>query len=272
MRIDVVLPNESATADPETITELAVTAEGLGYHTAWLPDHVLPPANYGPDRYGGVYEPLITLAYLAARTTRLRLGTSVLVLPLRNPFVVAKQVATLQRLSRGRAVLGVGIGWDAVEFANVGADFTDRAGHTDEAITLIRHLFTTDEPFHGPRFGFRTGVFEPRPVGQVPIMVGGVSNAALRRAGRLADEWQAVNLDPDRFQERVAYLRRHATREVSVGTRITWSGDLDPAAVATGWSSAGADHLAVHFGAVDGYRDRMTAFAEQASLPSGAGG
>ncbi|MBV9846379.1 MAG: TIGR03619 family F420-dependent LLM class oxidoreductase [Kutzneria sp.] len=265
MRLEVVLPNESAAVAPERIAELAVSAERLGYDTVWLPDHVLPPEPYGPERYGGVYEPLTMLSYVAARTTRIRLGTSVLAMPMRNPFVVAKQVATLSRLAPGRVVLGVGIGWDAVEFASVGADFAGRAAYTEGAITLLRHLFTTGSgPFSGERFGFHRGVFEPVPADQVPIMVGGVSDAALRRAARLADEWQAVGLTAANFAERVSRLRAYGGQGVIVGSRIEWADEhRDRTAEVASWQAAGADRLAVWFGAFEGFEHRMSAFARR---------
>ncbi|MFF4835671.1 LLM class flavin-dependent oxidoreductase [Streptomyces sp. NPDC001315] len=164
---------------------------------------------------------MVTMGWLAAATTRIRCGTSVLVLPMRNPFVAAKQVATLHRLSGARITLGVGIGWDADEFTAVGADFGSRAARTDEAIALLRHLFTTGRgPFEGRWYGFETGVFEPRPNGPVPVMTGGVTDAALRRAAKFADIWQGVGLDPTAFGERLAYLRASTNgRTVYPGTR-----------------------------------------------------
>jgi probable F420-dependent oxidoreductase len=266
VKLQVVLPNETAGADPRRLVDLARRAEDLGYDTAWLPDHVLPPGEYGPV-YGGVLEPLVTLGWLAAATSRIRLGTSVLVLPLRSPFVVAKQVATLHALSGGRITLGVGIGWDAREFTAVGADFGSRAARTDEAIALLRHLFRVGRgPFEGRWYGFDTGVFEPRPRGAVPVMTGGVSDAALRRAARYADVWQGVGLDPTAFGERLARLRaRTGDRTVSPGTRLDWSAPDrtadDAARTAEAFRAAGAEHLAVHFGAPDTYADRMTDFA-----------
>ena len=110
MELETVLPDESLSMPVDVLVELAHAAEDLGYATAWLPDHVLPPGEFGSE-FGGVYEALVTIAYLAAVTERLRLGTSVLVAPLRDPFVLAKQVATLHRLSSGRVILGLGVGW-----------------------------------------------------------------------------------------------------------------------------------------------------------------
>src|SRR3712207_968780 len=163
----------------------------MGYRTLYLPDHTLPPAPYGAT-YGGVYEPLVTPAHIAARTSTIRLGTSVLVLPMRNPFVVAKQVATPERLSAGRVVLGAGVGWDAAAFAAVGADFATRGALTDDCIALLRHLFRGGGAFHGRFRHVERGVFAPVPAQPVPIMVGGTSEAALRRAAALADEWHCV--------------------------------------------------------------------------------
>ncbi|MFM9441101.1 TIGR03619 family F420-dependent LLM class oxidoreductase [Streptomyces acidiscabies] len=266
MKLQVVLPNEAAGADPRQLADLARQAEALGYDTAWLPDHILPPGEYGPV-YGGVLEPLVTMGWLAAATTRIRFGTSVLVLPLRSPFVVAKQVATLHRLSGGRIALGVGIGWDEREFTAVGADFRSRAARTDEAIALLRHLFRAGRgPFEGRWYGFERGVFEPRPDGPVPVMTGGVTDAALRRAARYADVWQGVGLDPAAFAERLAYLRaRTDGRAVSPGTRIDWHGPDstvgEAVRTAEAFRAAGAEHLAVHFGDPDGYARRMAAFA-----------
>ncbi|MEJ3654566.1 TIGR03619 family F420-dependent LLM class oxidoreductase [Actinomycetes bacterium KLBMP 9759] len=264
MDLQIVLPDESTDMQPETLVELGVEAERLGFHAVWLPDHLLPPAEYG-STYGGVYEPFITLAHLAARTSRVRLGTSVVILPLRSPILVAKQVATLDRLSGGRVTLGVGTGWDSTEFAAVGVDFGARGRITDEAITLIRHLFDGKGAFDGPFHAFEGGVFAPRPAGPVPIMVGGLSDRAMRRVAELADEWQGVALTPERFAERVATIRSLTDRPVRVGTRIEWKDGLDATAVAAQvreFADAGADAVAVHPGPYPTAAARMAALAE----------
>lgn len=262
MRLDVVLPNESPMMPPARLTDIVVAAEELGFHTAWLPDHLLPPGPYG-DVYGGVYEPLVTLAHLAARTATIRLGTSVLVLPLRAPLVVAKQAATLHRLSAGRLTLGLGVGWERAEFDAVGVDFGTRGARTDEAITLLRRLFAgADGAFAGRFHRFDHGVFEPRTDGDPPrIMTGGWSDAALRRAAALADEWQGVGSDVTAFTRAAATIREAASRPVAVGSRIGWRGDdadLDATVrVLRTFAQAGADHLAIWFGAHRGTEERM---------------
>jgi probable F420-dependent oxidoreductase len=263
--IQVVLPDESAAMRPTELIDLGVAAEGLGYHTAWLPDHLLPPDEYG-EVFGGVYEPLITLSYLAARTTTIRLATSVLVLPMRNPFVVAKQVATLDRLSGGRMNLGVGVGWNRAEFDAVGADFRTRGARTDEAIALLRHLFGGGGPFPGKFYGHEAGVFEPKPTRPVPITVGGTSERALRRAAALADEWQGVGLAPEEFARGLARLRELGDRRIRVGTRIDCrdaSRLAETIEKTRAFAEAGADAVAIHFGPLEGFAARMTEFADR---------
>ncbi|WP_432946022.1 TIGR03619 family F420-dependent LLM class oxidoreductase [Kribbella sp. CA-253562] len=265
VELQVVLPDESAAMSPERLVELAVVAEELGYGTAWLPDHLLPPGAFG-STYGGVYEPLVTIGYLAARTTRIRFGTSVLVLPMRSPYVVAKQAATLHRLSGERLVLGIGAGWEAAEFAAVGASFEDRGRRTDESLAIIRGLFAGED---------RDGVFEPKPRTTVPIMIGGTTRPALRRAARFGDEWQGLGLDAAGFAATVARLQalsaepegpsrspNAAVRPVRVGTRLDWSsGEPVPIVEAAHeLAAAGAETIAISFGDEQEALDRMTRF------------
>lgn len=250
VELQVVLPDESATMAPERLAELAVAAEDLGYGTAWLPDHLLPPGEFGPT-YGGVYEPLVTIGYLAARTTRIRLGTSVLVLPMRSPYVVAKQAATLHRLSGERVVLGIGAGWNAREFGAVGASFEDRGHRTDESLEIIRVLFAGAD---------RDGVFEPKLRAPLPIMIGGTTGPALRRAARFGDEWQGLKLDGPGLSAAVARLRGWGDRPVKAGMRLDWSGGAPPMDLAHELVEAGAETLAVSFGDEESALERMTTF------------
>lgn len=255
------LPDESPSMPVVRLVELAQAAEDLGYTTAWLPDHVLPPNEYGAV-FGGVYEPLITIGHLAAVTSRLRFGTSVLILPLRDPFVTAKQVATLQELSAGRMILGVGTGWNEQEFTAVGADHSRRGAITDDALAVLRHLLTGGTaPYRARRFSYDTGVFAPVPGVSVPVMVGGNSNAALRRAARHGDIWQGLPASPDDFAERVSTLARLAAgRKVVPAVRLGWEegSSVDDLAERTlAYRAAGAEQLALHLGAHDTFLARM---------------
>ncbi|MET9312688.1 LLM class flavin-dependent oxidoreductase [Kribbella sp. NPDC003505] len=254
VELQVVLPDESATMPPDRLVELAIAAEDLGFGTAWLPDHLLPPGEFG-STYGGVYEPLVTIGYLAARTTRIRFGTSVLVLPLRSPYVVAKQAATLHRLSGERLVLGLGAGWAKEEFAAVGAVFEERGRRTNESLGILRDLFEGRD---------RGGVFEPRLRAPLPLMIGGTTEPALRRAARYGDEWQGLGLDGAGFAAAVARLRSYGDRPIKVGTRLDWSaGDPGPVvAAAQELVDAGAETLAVSFGDERTALERMTRFRD----------
>ncbi|SDU66357.1 TIGR03619 family F420-dependent LLM class oxidoreductase [Jiangella alkaliphila] len=266
----VVLPDESPAMEPGRLAGLAVQAERLGYGAVLLPDHLLPPEPYGAA-FGGVYEPLTTLAYLAAATQRLRLGTSVLVLSLRDPFLVAKQAATVHRLSGGRLLLAVGAGWVRTEFDAVGADYAGRGRYVEDAVRVMRALFDGATSYDGPRFGFERGVFEPRPLTPLPIAVGGTTDAALNRVAAVADEWHAFALDADGFASRLARLRALrddgplAGRPLRAGTRIEWAGGRDELAAAVEsvqkLAAAGADSVAVWFGDHEGFGDRMDEFA-----------
>ncbi|MFJ9555239.1 TIGR03619 family F420-dependent LLM class oxidoreductase [Nocardiopsis sp. NPDC101807] len=262
-RLQVVLPDESPEMSARTLTDLGVRAEELGVDAVWLPDHLLPPAPYGTT-FGGVYEPLVSLAHLAARTTRIRLGTSVLVAPLRDPLVLAKQAATLDALSGGRFVLGVGVGWSEEEFAAVGADFATRGARTDETLRLLRHLFGGGGPFEGRFHSYGSGVFEPRPARPVPVMVGGASDRALRRAAEWGDEWQGVGLTAEKFVAARNRLRCLTDRPVRSGTRIAWSGDEEgfgrTVELFRELTAAGADSVAVWFGDAEGFGGRMERF------------
>ena len=215
MDFGLALPNYRAGSSVEGIEAAAEAAERLGYTTVWSTDHLaIDRAN--ADEYGRIFEAILTLAHVGARTTHVRLGASVVVVPMRPAVVVAKELATLDVLSRGRLIAGVGVGWNATEFANVGAAdrFHVRGAYTDEAIRLWRHLWSgSTEPFRG-RFNELTDyVFEPLPTqpGGPPIVVGGGSEAACHRAGTLGDGYHFSAAAPESVGRRVALVREAAT-------------------------------------------------------------
>jgi alkanesulfonate monooxygenase SsuD/methylene tetrahydromethanopterin reductase-like flavin-dependent oxidoreductase (luciferase family) len=167
---------------------------------------------------------------------------------------LAKQIATLDRLSGGRVTLGVGVGWDSTEFDAIGADFHPRGRCTDESIALLRNLFRTGRGPGGD------GVFEPKPLGEIPVMVGDVSEFALRRTTKLADEWQGVGLTPDEFRAHALRLRAMTDRPIRLGTRIEWTPTGTDTAVRA-FAKAGADSVALWFGPHEHYEERMTQLA-----------
>ena len=212
MRYGICLPNFTDLASPESIEAAAEVAERLGFETAWTTDHVLIDRGSAGADYHLNYDAIATLAWVGARRPTIRLGTSVIVVPQRNAVLLAKELASLDALSRGRVIAGVGIGWNEIEFANLGmADrFRVRGAYLDETIALWRHLWSgSTEPFAGRFHAFGDFVFGPLPPQGVglPIVVGGRAEAALRRAGRLADGYHASASSPEALAPRLAVLR-----------------------------------------------------------------
>jgi probable F420-dependent oxidoreductase len=201
MRFGLVLPMLRHLIRPAELVPLALRAEELGFDSVWTADHIaVPEAN--SETYGDVIEQLVTLTFIAAKTNKLKVGTSVLVLPQRNPLLVAKQAAALDVLSGGRLVLGVGAGWVEGEFEILGADFARRGSVMDESIRLMRALWRDPVVnFSGRFFKVEGAVSYPKPTAPIPIWVGGNSDAAVRRAARLGDGWHPIGVNPERVKE-----------------------------------------------------------------------
>lgn len=224
MRFGIHLANFGPATSAEGILGLAGAAEELGFDSVWVSDHVVVPASFvssypypgttfTPDAAATVFEPLVTLAVVAGATNRVRVGTSVLIVPQRNPLVLAKQLSTLDALSGGRLDVGVGAGWLAEEFAVLGAPFAQRGPVLEEWLAIWRRVWSEREPgFEGRHYRFAPVRFEPKPVrpGGPPLFVGGHSAPALRRAATLADGWNAFRLTPDEVAGALPRLHRHA--------------------------------------------------------------
>jgi probable F420-dependent oxidoreductase len=268
--VHVALPNGHRGVTLDQLTEITEVAEELEFKGVWPLDHVL----VGPDlkdRYPWVIEPMTLLGYLAARTSRIRLGTSVIVLGMRNPFVVAKQAATLDLLSSGRFALGLGAGYSEPEFHNVGASgmWHTRGRRLDEAIRLFRHLWSgADGPFDGQFYRYDEGYFGPPPPQgeRLPILIGGASDAALRRAATLGDIWQSTGLNPDEFGAKAEKVRLFAQgRRVELGARTSFIGDPDAVlAKVKAFQQAGAEHICAYFGStIEDFVPGMRTFARE---------
>ncbi len=203
----LALPNYRPGATAEGIAAAAENCDRFGWDSVWTTDHLLIDRSAAGADYVQIFEALTSLAWIGAAHPRLRLGTSVLVVPMRNAVILAKEIATLDALSGGRVTMGVGVGWNLVEFANVGAGemFTRRGRYLDETIALWRHLWSgSTEPFEGRFHSFRDYAFGPLPAqgAALPILVGGRAEAALTRAGALADGYQASSGSPAQLAER----------------------------------------------------------------------
>lgn len=236
MRIGLSLPNNWGIEEVDALLDIGVLAETLGFHSLWTSEHLVN-LSYVRERIGDgpYYSPLAILSALSVKTERIRLGTSVLVLPFHNPFFVAKYFASLDHLSKGRAALGVGIGNVAEEFAAVGASWHTRGASTDEALDIVRALWSPGAASHsGNRWQFADVHSSPKPFGAtIPIWVGGISKAALRRTARVGDGWHAVALSPDAFKDQVAEIgelacafgRDSAAIAVSMRVNIAFEGE-----------------------------------------------
>jgi probable F420-dependent oxidoreductase len=201
MKVGIMFANVAFFGTPEGAEKLAQAAENAGVESLWTVEHVVVPAGYESpypysptgkmpgDETAPIPDPLAWIAFMAAITKTVRLATGILILPQRNPVVLAKEAATIDVLSKGRLTLGVGIGWLAEEFAAIGVPFEERVDRTEENIRALRALWSDDETYDGPYSTFTKARSYPKPVqeGGVPIVVGGHTKAAARRAGRLGN-------------------------------------------------------------------------------------
>jgi probable F420-dependent oxidoreductase len=228
MKIGISLPTYGNNASANGIREVGVEAEALGYSDVWTTDHTIMARQYGYP-YGRIFESLTALGYIAAKTSTIRIGTSILSIPLRNPILVAKQVVTLDHLSDGRFIFGVGLGKgedDIPEFKFLGADYQRRGEYVTEAIKIMKILWTEKNPtFQGKYYSFDNCVFEPKPVQKPhpPIWWGGASHKALRRVAETGDGWQPITYqDQPITPEAYAMLKRRLD-ELIGGRKITYS-------------------------------------------------
>jgi probable F420-dependent oxidoreductase len=220
MKLAVEFPSVSYREGPAAVMRMAQALERIGYDHIDMFDHVVmgipiegrPKGPYNPAM--PILEALMTLAYLAAGTSRVTLGTEVLVLPQRHPTLVAKQVSTLDTLSGGRVRLGVGVGWQEAEYEALGEEFATRGARMDEAIRLLRAYWSqADVSFDSAHYKTVAMKMEPKPPqgGGLPIWIGGNSEAAFRRVGRLGDGWLAGRVtDAADGRRSIEAIRRHA--------------------------------------------------------------
>jgi probable F420-dependent oxidoreductase len=283
MRYGICLPNFTDLATPDAIDAAAAAAERLGWDAAWTTDHVLVDRGEAAADYRTNFDAIQTLAWVGARYPTLRLGTSVIVVPQRNAVVLAKELATLDALSGGRVIAGVGVGWNRKEFGNLSrADrFDGRGTYLSETIRLWRHLWSgSTEPFAGRFHPLDDFVFRPLPPqgAALPIWIGGRSEPALKRAGRLADGYHSSATSPAAYAERLPIIRAAAdeagrpmpalTARVPVQqdrideTYYAMRGSPDEiAAEVRAFADLGVTHLALWF--VDPDPERVVAAAER---------
>jgi probable F420-dependent oxidoreductase len=250
VRLGIHLPQFGRAAGPQAIADAARLAEDLGFEDVWVSDHVVQPASQGyPSPY--LYDPLLTLGWAAAATTRIGLGTSVLVAAQHNPLWLANATASLDALSGGRLKLAVGVGWSEAEYAALGQTFADRGRRTDEVLDVLQACWTTDPTsYRGEAYAFDDLRVLPKPAHPIEIWIGGGSEPAYRRATRPeASGFQLIGLKPDTVVEPIARLRRdHPDPSTfTISLRTGWDPQgMDPAEIAdevVGFAEAGVQHV-----------------------------
>jgi probable F420-dependent oxidoreductase len=224
MKFGIAFANIGPFIEPEQACELARSAEKAGFESIWTVDHVVVPSGYR-SRYpydpsgrlpsgedAPFPDPLIWLAYVARETSAIRLATGILILPQRNPLILAKELATLDHLSSGRVTLGVGIGWLKEEFQALGIPFEQRGERTEEAIAAMRALWSQERAsLEGKTVSFRDVFLRPQPPGgTIPVHIGGHSEIAAHRAGRIGDGFFPFGVDRSELPQLVDMMNRAA--------------------------------------------------------------
>ena len=284
MRIGVVFPQtEIGAFGVGAVRAYAEHIEGLGYAHLLAYDHVVgaDPAVHagwnGPyDVHNTFHEPLVMFGYLAAITTSLELVTGVVILPQRQTVLVAKQAAEVDLLSGGRLRLGVGLGWNAVEYEALGEEFSTRGKRSEEQVELMRKLWTEESISYQGTYHQVTGAgLAPLPVQRpIPVWFGASSPRAFRRAGRLGDGWFPMvgpgpKLEAARHEvEQAATEAGRDFSQIGMQGQVSWNGDTDDlAAGIRSWAQAGASHVAINtmsagLATVERHLDALTAAAD----------
>lgn len=262
MQFGAVFPQTEIGSDPAAVKAYAQAAEGLGYDYLLAYDHVLGANPDRPDGWRGPYthndlfhEPMVLFGYLAALTERIELTTGVIVLPQRQTALVAKQAAQIAVLSGGRLRLGVGIGWNSVEFEALGENFNNRGKRIEEQVTLLRQLWSQPlVKFSGQYHHISDAGLNPLPLRPIPVWFGGTADVVLERMARLGDGWIANSMSPEKFQiardKLHTYLSQAGRSPDSFGLdmrlnlknspREQWAADI------ARWRALGVTHLSLN--------------------------
>ncbi|ETW95588.1 MAG: hypothetical protein ETSY1_29975 [Candidatus Entotheonella factor] len=227
MKFGITIPNNWGIEDVKQVLAFGPLAEELGYDSIWVMDHLFN-TGYIRQRLDDkpYYHPLATLSYLSATTQRVALGTSVMVLPYHNPVAMGKYVATLDQMSDGRVILGVGVGAMTEEFEALGISMRQRGALTNESIAVMRELWTSPDPeFDSQRWHFADLKFAPKPKQQphVPLWIGGSSTGAMKRTATMGDGWHPTGMSPEDFQTASQALRQMAAEAGRSPDAITMS-------------------------------------------------
>lgn len=250
MKYGIHLPHAGPQATPALIRRHAERAEDLGLQDVWVSEHIIVPRDKFP-RSPLFFDPVLSLTWAAAVTKRVKLGTSVLVLPMRHPLPLAKELATLHTFSEGRLILGAGSGWLKEEFAALGVPFEQRGRRLDEGIAMMRAVWSQDPVTF--KSCYIPAVIEgltmsPLPIGPIPLWFGGSAEPALQRTIRIGDGWHGSGLTADEAAPIVKRLREaRPEAEFTISMRVGWDGNDRGVlrALADSYAAIGVEHLLV---------------------------
>lgn len=267
MEFGICIPHYGKPIDVPKILDTVRQAEELAFDSVWVTDHILVPQTLEIIYRDHMLEPLALLSHVAAITRRVRIGTSVIILPYRNPIVVAKMLATIDQLSAGRLIFGAAVGWMEPEFAALGAPFDERGAFSDECLRLMKALWTQEKvSFEGRYFSFSDMQASPRPIQRPhpPIWVGGNSARARRRVAEYGDGWHATAMPLEGLKVGIAdvgakWARRGRTAEPVFSVRIPCAIEGVSQDVLHYPARPGRDRLA---GSISAIVDRLGAYQE----------
>ncbi|MBI4299148.1 MAG: LLM class F420-dependent oxidoreductase [Chloroflexi bacterium] len=231
MKFGICLPHYNLPIRASGLLEVATRAEDLGFDSIWVTDHIIVPKSLNIGYREHMLEPLALMAYLGGVTKKVAIGSSVFILPYRNPIVMAKAVATADVLSGGRIIFGAAVGWMEAEFQALGAPFADRGARSDEYLRLIKLLWSEGvSSFQGRYFQFQDMAFSPQPVQRPhpPIWIGGRSRRAIRRAAEHGDAWHPTGMTHDQLEKEASYFKKMWAAKGRTGEpQITMRGGLN---------------------------------------------
>ena len=250
MKYGIHLPHAGEQALPALIRRHAERAEDMGIEDVWVSEHIIVPRAKFP-RSPLFFDPVLSLTWAAAVTKRIKLGTSVLVLPMRHPLPLAKELATLHNFSEGRLILGAGSGWLKEEFSALGVPFEERGRRLDEGIAMMRAVWSEDPVTFESRYisaEIKEMTMTPMPVSQIPLWFGGSSEPALRRTIRIGDGWHGSGLSADEAAPIVRRLRAaRPAADFTISMRVQWDGQDRGVlrALVDDYAAIGVEHLLV---------------------------
>ncbi|MDN3563924.1 TIGR03619 family F420-dependent LLM class oxidoreductase [Paeniroseomonas aquatica] len=250
MKYGIHLPHAGEQATPALIRRHAERAEDLGIEDVWVSEHIIVPRDKFP-RSPLFFDPVLSLTWAAAATKRIKLGTSVLVLPMRHPLPLAKELATLHNFSDGRLILGAGSGWLKEEFSALGVPFEERGRRLDEGVAMMRAVWSEDPVTFESRYitaEIKEMTMTPMPISRIPLWFGGSSEPALRRTIRIGDGWHGSELPPDKAAPIVQRLRAaRPEADFTVSMRVQWDGQDRGLlhALVDDYAAIGVEHLLV---------------------------